>query len=407
MNRTKGIVRRLTAGCIAAAAAFGIMSFGAFADASPEPQSAGIEVSDDGCVYLHKVKIAKQVGKCKYKMLMQKNAHANGAALNYLINNNEKKTILLPKGTCRTDRAIRPGSNTTIIAAGTTVYQTDPQNTLMIHDPTRTDQKSVQHVRVKGGTWKIAKNDKQLRSTSTFRFNFASDIQLSGCKILTNYRSHAVELIACKNVKVLGCKLITKGKPDPECLEEALQIDLSTKATAPSVAAFGSKFVKGQTCSDITVKNCTISGGRGICANKTDTEGGRYLGKYHRNIRIIGCKITGITSEAVALHNAVGVTVKDNTIISKGSRTDTVYSIGLNVALFKNNGISAKYKNVISGNTIKGGRQALYMGSYCDSKYGTTLIKNNKLYCKKGKANALLAKDCKKLTKNGNQCYKW
>ncbi len=404
MKISISLARRFAAGCVAAVMAASVMSFGVFAE---QPESLGIEVSDDGYVYLHKEKIAKKVGTNKYQMLMQKDAHANGAALNYLINNDEKKTIILPKGTCKTDRTIRPGSNTTVIATGTTVFQTDPQNTLVIHEPTRTDYKSIQHVKFKGGTWKISKNEKQLRSTSTFRFNFASDITLDGCTIMTNYRSHALELIACKKVKVNNCKLISKGTPASDTLEEALQIDLSTKATAPSVAAYGSKFVKGQTCSDITVSGCTINGGRGICANKTDTEGGKYLGKYHKNITIVGCKVTGVTSEAVALHNAVGVKVKNNTIVSKGSRTDTVYTIGLNIALFKSNSISTKYKNVISGNTVKGGRQAIYMGSYAGNKYGTTVIKNNKLYCKKGKDNALAVKDCKKLVKSGNKTYKW
>jgi hypothetical protein len=407
MKRTNSLIRRISAGCMAVVMAASMMSFGAFAEETAVPESVGIEVSDDGYVYLHKEKIAKKTGDNRYEMIMQADAHANGAALDYLVNNNEKKTVELPKGTLKTDRTILLGNNTTIIATGTTVFQTNPQKTLIIHEPARTDYKSLYDVKIKGGTWKIKDNEKQLRQTSTFRFNFASNITLEGCTILTNFKSHAVELIACKNVTVNKCKLIAKGKTISSSLEEALQIDLSTAATAPSVVPYGDKFLKGQTCSNITVKNSTISGGRGVCANKTDTENSKYLGKYHKNITITGCKITGITSEAVALHNSVGLKVKNNTIISKGSRTDTVYTIGLNIALFKSNKISAKYKNVITGNTIKGGRQALFMKSYSGNKYGVTTIKNNKLYCKKGKSEAMAVSDCKKLVNKGNKKYNW
>lgn len=407
MKKSITLIRRLSAGVMSVVMAASMMGFSAYADDNTELVSTQIDVDDDGYVYLHGNKIAKQTAANTYKMIMQSDDHANGAALDYLINNNEKKKITLPKGTFETDRTLLPGNNTTLVATGTTVIQTNPQKNLIINEPTKTNYKSLYNVKIKGGTWKIKDNEKQLRQTSTFRFNFASNITLDGCTIFTNYKSHAVELIACKNIKVNKCKLTTKGKKIADSLEEALQIDLSTTATAPTVVPYGNKFLKGQTCEDITITNSTITGGRGVCANKTDTEGSKYLGKYHKNITITGCTITGITSEAVALHNAVGLTVKNNKIISKGSRTNTVYTIGLNIATFKSNSISTKYKNVITGNTIKGGRQGLYMISYGGNKFGTTTIKNNKIYCKNGKANAMKVSDCKKLVSKGNKLYKW
>lgn len=411
LKKTNKMAARISAACMAAVMAASMMSFEVYADDGygyeAESTTFSVKADKDGYVYLHGKKIAKKQSDGSFKVINQADAHANGAALAFLIEGNEKKVIRLPKGTFSVDRSVTPGSNTTIIATGATVYQVDPQKTLVIHEPSRTDYKSLCNVTIKGGTWKIKDNNKQKRSTSTFRFNFASNIKLDGCSIMTNYKSHAVELIACRNVTVNKCRLTAKGKPISDSLEEVLQIDLSTAATAPSVVPYGDKFIKGQTCENITVKNSTISGGRGIGSNKTDSEKGKYLGKYHRNITISGCSITGVTSEAVALHNAVGVKVKNNTIISKGSRTDTVYTIGLNIATFKSNSISGKYKNVISGNTIKGGRQGLYMIAYAGNKFGATTIKNNKIYCKKGKGNALVVSDCAKLVKKGNKCYAW
>ena len=398
-------VRRLASGLMAAVMAASMAGFTASAEALPT-RSIGAE-KEDGYLYLHGQKYAKIQSDGSYTMYDLDNPHYNGVALNNLITGNKKKKIRLPKGTWKTDRTIVPGSNTTIIATGTHVFQTDNQKNVIMHEPVSTDYKSLTNVKIKGGTWEIKDNKKQLRATSTFRFNFASGITLDGCTVLTNYKSHAVELIACKNIKVKGCKLIAKGKTISDSLEEALQIDISTKATAPSVAPYGAKFVKGQTCSDITVQNCTISGSRGLCANKTDTQGEKYLGKYHRNIKVIGCTITGMTSEAVALHNAVGLTVKNNTIISKGKRTDTVYTIGLNIETFKKNAISSKYRNTITGNTIKGGLHGLYIGAVAGNKFGPTTVKNNKIYCKKGKKNALSVNDCSKKSVKGNKLYKW
>ncbi|MBR1724536.1 MAG: hypothetical protein IJ723_05910, partial [Ruminococcus sp.] len=83
--------------------------------------------------YLHGNKIAKQTAANTYKMIMQSDDHANGAALDYLINNNEKKKITLPKGTFETDRTLLPGNNTTLVATGTTVIQTNPQKNLIIN----------------------------------------------------------------------------------------------------------------------------------------------------------------------------------------------------------------------------------------------------------------------------------
>ena len=74
------------------------------------------------------------------------------------------------------------------------------------------------------------------------------------------------------------------------------------------------KLVKGQTCSNITIKDCEISGGRGVCANYASKEN-KYLGKFHDKIIIENCKITGETAEGVALFNTLNSTVKNNIIL--------------------------------------------------------------------------------------------
>lgn len=342
-------------------------------------------------------------------------AKATGNDLYYLLSGDKKKTIVLPKKKIKIERVLYPGNNTTLIATGATIIQTQKDKTLIINDCDKTDYKSLQNVTIKGGKWHINGNKTNKRPTSTFRFAHAKNIKLQKCTIDTNYISHAVELIACKNVTIDGCKILASGKTKSTSLEEAVQIDIASKATAPSCAKFGKKYVKGQTCKNITIKNSAIRGSRGVCANRTDTEGGKWLKKHHSDITLTGNTITGMTSEAVALHNTAGISVKNNKITSKGKRTSTVYTIGLNIASFGSTKAIAKKKITVSNNTIKGGRQAIHIvtyrnttsGAYGSHKFGTVTIKNNKLYAKKGKGNCILTKQCKKVIKSKNKLHKW
>lgn len=342
------------------------------------------------------------------------NAGATGNDLYYLLSGNKKKKIILPKKKITIERTLMPGNNTTLIATGATVYQKDKSKNLLISfaDKRTGKQIPVKKLKIVGGKWRINGYATRTRKTSTFRFLHSSNITLKKCDIQTNYICHAVELIACKNVKIDGCKLIAVGKTRGDSLEEALQIDIASTGTTTNILP---KYLKGQVCSDITVNNCTIKGSRGVCANRTDTENNKWLTKHHKNITLIGNTVTGMTSEAVALHNTAGIKVKNNKIYSKGKRLGSTYSIGLNIASFgKTNSISKK-PVVVTGNTIKGGRQALQIvtyrntksGAYGSHKFGKVTVKNNKLYCKRGKSNALLIKKCKKVKKSGNKTYKW
>lgn len=335
-----------------------------------------------------------------------------GKALNLLLGDNKKRVVTLPKKKIYLDRLIWVGSNKTINAKGATIIQhTDMP--LIAHNCTKTDYKSLKNFTINGGTWTFKDISKAKKATSLLRFNHAKNITIKNATIDTNYVCHAVELIACKDVKITNCKMVAKGKQKNDKYAEPLQIDIATKATAPSCAEYGKKFVQGQTCKNITVKNCTIKGSRGICTNKTDTEGGKWLKKHHVNVTITGCTVTGMATEALCLHNVAGVTVKNNKVYSKGS--DDNYNNGIYLASFGSFKNLSSYKNVFSGNTVKGGKRAIYIATYRGGTYkiekshqfGATTIKKNKLYAKSGAANALTAVGCKSVSKSGNKLYRW
>ncbi len=325
-------------------------------------------------------------------------------AINDLLSGNKKRTIVLPKTTIHLGSMIWMGSNKTIIAKGATIIQ-DSLIPIAANASSKLNYNSMKNVTIEGGKWLIKGLTKSTHSTSNFRFAHAQNIKFKNVYIETNYFSHAVELIACKNVTFDKCKLIAKGKKNTKGIDEVLQIDVASSKTAPSEKSYGSKFVKGQVCKNITVKNCTVKGGRGICTNKTDSDGNKWISGHHTNIKILNNTIYGYTHEALCLHNAAGVTVKGNKIYSKGSNNN--YNIGcylLSAGKFKK---LSKYKNVFANNTIKGGRNGLYISSDNGTKFGKITVKNNKLYAKAGKQAALAYNYCPKISISNNKLYKW
>lgn len=273
--------------------------------------------------------------------------------------------------------------------------------------PTKTNYGSIKNFTVDGGTWK--NTNKKGFDKSMVQFTHGSNITVKNATIYCAYKGHSIELIACKNVTIDNCKLKPLGSCPSTCLEEQLQIDIATPVTAPTIAKSGAKFVKGQVCENITVSNCTITGGRGVCANYASKEP-KYKTKFHKNIVLKDNIITGKTSEGVALFNVLGATVEGNTIISNSKRTGTAYSVGFHIAMFGKApaGMSKAVYNV-NNNIIKGGRQGFYVYSHSSSKFGKIIAKNNKCYAKTGKEKAILLDkhSVGKTTLKKNKQYKW
>lgn len=317
----------------------------------------------------------------------------------------EDGNIVLKKGGVYYIKAtLYVSSNQSIKATGATVISASGA---VRNAPTAVNYNSINNFTLDGGTWKNKSSEGY--KTSMIQFSHGKNITIKNATIECNYQGHAVEIIACKNVTVENCKLLGIGKVVNNSVEEQLQIDIATPKTAPTVAEYGSKFVKGQTCKNITIKNNTIRGSRGICANYASTEP-KYINKFHKNIKIIGNKVNSKTAESIALFNTIGATVKNNKLTNKSSRTDTAYSVGLHITMLANAPASIKKATyTVSGNTIKGGRQGLFVYSHSSSKFGKVIAKNNKCYAKAGASSALVIhKDSSiKASTSKNKTYKW
>lgn len=274
-------------------------------------------------------------------------------------------------------------------------------------DPTKGNYKSVQNIVVDGGTWKNIQ--KEGLSGSMIQFAHGQNITVKNVNVSCNYKGHAIELIAVKDVVVDNCKVTPLGSCPTGCHEEQIQIDIATPATAPAVASKGAGLATGQICENITIKNCTVSGARGICANFTNTENGKYLNRFHKNIVIKNNQIKGKTGEALALFHVMGAVVQGNKIVTSNKNTGETYSTGLHIAIF-GKAPSAMDSAVlrVKSNVIKGGRYGMLVFSdNASSKFGKLVMQNNKCYARAGKEKAYEIQFVKKTSISNNKKYAW
>lgn len=295
-------------------------------------------------------------------------------------------------------------SNQKITAKGATIICL--QGAFRSNTPTKDKYQSVKNVTVDGGTWKNIDED-GLRG-SMIQFAHGQNITIKNLDVSCNYAGHAIELIADKDVIIDNCTITPLGSCPQSCREEQIQIDVAAPQTAPKVAAGGQDLVQGQTCENITVKNCIVSGARGICANFTKTENGKFLDKFHKNIVIKNNVITGETAEALALFNVIGATVQGNKITNNDRNIGESYSVGLHIAMF-GKAPSAMSTAVmrVEKNTVKGGRQGILVYSHSSSQFGKLIMQKNKCYAKAGKEKAYEVHSVKQTQISGNRKNAW
>ena len=266
-----------------------------------------------------------------------------------------------------------------------------------------TDYNSLKNVTLKGGTWRSALEEGF--TASSFHIRHSRDITISDMDIqVSNYEGHTMEFVACKNITVKNCKIMPLGKPKKNSVEEQIQIDIA----APSTATDSKERTNGATCDNIKIIGCTVKGCRAVCANFAAKDKGKYLNKFHTNITVRNCTLTGVSSEALTLFNTTSATVTGNKIISNAPSNRKYYAIGCHIALFGK--VPKKIKNrslKISKNDIKGVNYGLLVSSSTSSSFNKLTLKKNKLYAKKGAGSALSIRSVNKITQSGNKTSAW
>ncbi len=302
-------------------------------------------------------------------------------------------------------------SNWTIEATGATIKG---KSCILLNVPECTGYSAIQNFRINGGTW-VSSSPWGVKK-SAIKISHGQNISFTNMTMRwCNLNYHSIELVGCKNVTISNCNIDGLGKGGRKSVEEAIQIDLAAPLTAlflKNYNAWGLNLWNGAPCENILIKNCYVRGCRGICANfaSKDAKSGRkgYLRQFHKNIVITGNTIIGAKSEGLAMFNVLGSTVSNNTIISRKKKKSSTYSIGCHYCLMgKIPPLYRKFTVNIIGNRIGGGRNALSFNSHSKSGYDQVIIKNNKLYCKRGAHRAFSATKVGTIRAWGNYVTKW
>ncbi|MBE5925282.1 MAG: hypothetical protein E7271_12645 [Lachnospiraceae bacterium] len=285
-------------------------------------------------------------------------------------------------------------------ATGATIYC----DTFIFMSPEgEPNYKSLKNVTLKGGKWRSTSKD-GFRASS-FHIRHSRDITISDMDIqVSNYEGHTMEFVACKNITVENCVITPLGKAKKDSVEEQIQIDIAAPATATDTK----ERTNGGTCDNIKIIGCTVKGCRAVCANWAARDKGKYLNKFHTNITIKDCKLTGVSAEALNLSNTTSATITGNTLISKAPAKRGVYAVGCQIVLFgKVPGKIKKRDLKIEKNVIKGANHGLRIASATSSEFNNLTLKKNKLYAKNGSGSALTYRNVKNKKESGNKTAQW
>ena len=149
---------------------------------------------------------------CTEKKGGESAGYINSSTLNMLCSGDQKKTIVIPPGSrVELTNMVYLGSNTTIIADGATIVMTSKDKGILSNKPDAVNYHSLTNVKIQGGTWQIT--DKKA-ACSVMAFNHGSNVVIDNVTIISNYQSHAIELIAMKNTTVKNSTLKVQGKKD-------------------------------------------------------------------------------------------------------------------------------------------------------------------------------------------------
>ena len=286
---------------------------------------------------------------------------------------NTGSVTLVPGETYYLNGPIFAHDNQSIEAEGATIYFVADKDMIM-NNPQKGAYSGLVNFSVNGGTWLSCAKDGY--KGSSIKLTHAGNVRLTNMKIKhANYSGHTIELIACKDVLVENCILEELGKPQKGSVEECLQIDIAAPHTAPFLYSNNKKLVDGSCCKNITVRNCSITGCRGLCANGA-VEDKEYRDNFHSGIVIENCNITGMVSEGLTLYNVASGKVVGNTIVCK-NKAKAEKSVGLKIETLGQGSV----KNLtVKKNTIKGKWVAIRFGGGTGARYNKLTFNNNKLY---------------------------
>lgn len=126
-------------------------------------------------------------------------------------------------------------------------------------------------------------------SGTTLSLFHASNVKIFGIGFRKTYQSHAIDIIACKDVVIEDISFAERIIDKNAAYREEIQYDFAYYSGAPYYAK-SAKVYNGNHCENITIRRCTFKDAN-VCIG-THTEANSD--KKHKNLSILDCVATGV-----------------------------------------------------------------------------------------------------------------
>ncbi|MDD6155232.1 MAG: right-handed parallel beta-helix repeat-containing protein [Eubacteriales bacterium] len=408
INRKKMLGAAVTAAALAALCIMG--SATVYADESPVSADEYPVSTDLSFVPAVEKPLTVKYGKVK-KFKPAGSASANTAKINKLVKGNSKKTIIIPGKSIKFGGPIYPGNNTKIVCKKGAKL-TFTASHAVFFKPKKTNYGTFSGLYIQGGTWTRNDVKKYNNGGSVFSLAHGKNICFEDTNIVYAKGGHGIEIIACENIVVKNNKVHSVGKCKSD-REEAIQIDIAQPVSAPEIARYGKKFVKGTMCKNVLIQGNDVRGGMAIGFNWDNK---KYPNRYHKNCTIDGNKAVGTTANGICVYNIMGLTITNNKAYClKKNNKDYLYC-GIHYENAKGGTAPKGFGNTtltITGNTAKGGMRGIHIGTHAkNGVFKRVVLKDNKIYSRKSKADAvnldfIRRHATKELIDENNELYKW
>lgn len=161
------------------------------------------------------------------------------------------------------------------------------------------------NITIRGGVFDGRIKVGQFRSSCFVGISHAENVLIENCTFRNGYSSHLVEINSSRNVTIRNCTFDTLN---PAGLEnrEFINIDYSFGVGYPAHGAYD-----GTVCDNVTVENCTFSGGSdGVGTHSQPTGNG-----HHTNIKVLNNHFSNMSAYAITPRYWKNSIISGNTII--------------------------------------------------------------------------------------------
>lgn len=163
--------------------------------------------------------------------------------------------LYFPKGTYNLSKIITIKSNTTIMAHPDALFIRKQSSTMFQteHTETTLNYNGGSNISFLGGKYKHNGNTS---GSNVFSLFHAKDVTFNGVTILDTVKAHSLDIIGCKNVRVLNCNFRGHIIDTSNTYREMIQIDSAHAKGYPIYSDTSLAVYDGTPCEDILIQNC-------------------------------------------------------------------------------------------------------------------------------------------------------